>query len=96
MFKNYLKIAFKVLLRRKFFTFVSLFAISFTMVVLMVAAALLDHVFGKRSSFSSFTIKRNLVSVATKRSKEKLSSESLSAPLCENSASLCGEKPLRN
>jgi putative ABC transport system permease protein len=46
MFKNYLKIAFKVLLRRKFFTFISLFAISFTLLVLMVATALLDHVIG--------------------------------------------------
>lgn len=45
MLKNYLKIAFKVFLRRKFFTFISLFAISFTLVVLMVVAALLDHVF---------------------------------------------------
>ncbi len=46
MLKNYLKIAFKVFLRRKFFTFISLFAISFTLVVLMVATALLDHTFG--------------------------------------------------
>ncbi len=49
MLKNYLKIAFKVFLRRKFFTFISLFAISFTLVVLMVAAAFLDHIFGKQS-----------------------------------------------
>jgi putative ABC transport system permease protein len=35
-----------VLLRRKFFTFVSLFGISFTLVVLMVVTALLDHIFG--------------------------------------------------
>jgi putative ABC transport system permease protein len=49
MLKNYLKIAFKVFLRRKFFTFISLFAISFTLVVLMVAVAFLDHVFGKQS-----------------------------------------------
>jgi putative ABC transport system permease protein len=48
MLKNYLKIAFKVFLRRKFFTFISLFAVSFTLVVLM-AAALLDHVFGPNS-----------------------------------------------
>ena len=41
-----LKLAVKVLLRRKFFTAVSLFAISVTLVVLMVAAALLDHVIG--------------------------------------------------
>ena len=46
MIKNYIKIAFKVLLRRKFFTFISLFGISFTLVVLMVVAALFDHVFG--------------------------------------------------
>ncbi|MGH9834065.1 MAG: ABC transporter permease, partial [Blastocatellia bacterium] len=46
MLKNYLKIAFKVFLRRKFFTFISLFAISFTLVVLMVVTAMLDHIFG--------------------------------------------------
>ncbi len=46
MLKNYLKIAFKVLLRRKFFTFISLFAISFTLVALVVAAAFFDHIFG--------------------------------------------------
>ncbi len=46
MLKNYLKIALKVLLRRKFFTFISLFGISFTLVVLMVATALFDHAFG--------------------------------------------------
>jgi putative ABC transport system permease protein len=44
MLKNYLKLAWKVLLRRKFFTFISLFGISFTLVVLMLATALLDHV----------------------------------------------------
>jgi putative ABC transport system permease protein len=49
MFKNYIKIAFKVFLRRKFFTFISLFAIAFTLVVLMVAVAFLDHMFGKQS-----------------------------------------------
>jgi len=44
--KSYLKIAFKVLLRRKFYTFISLFGISLTLVVLMVAVALFDHTFG--------------------------------------------------
>ncbi|MDX2031972.1 MAG: FtsX-like permease family protein, partial [Blastocatellia bacterium] len=47
MLKNYLKIAFKVFLRRKFVTFISLFAISFTLVVLMVAVAMLDQMFGR-------------------------------------------------
>ena len=46
MLKNYMKIALKVLLRRKLFTCISLFTISFTLMVLMVAASLFDHVFG--------------------------------------------------
>jgi putative ABC transport system permease protein len=46
MLKNYLKTAYKVFLRRKFFTFISLFAISFTLIVLMVASSLFDHAFG--------------------------------------------------
>jgi putative ABC transport system permease protein len=41
-----LKLAVKVLLRRKFFTFVSLFAVAFTLLVLLVSAAMLDGVFG--------------------------------------------------
>ena len=43
MLKNYLKLAMKVLARRKFFTFVSLFGITFTLVVLVLASALVDH-----------------------------------------------------
>ena len=46
MLQHYLKLAVKVLLRRKFFTFISLFGISFTLLVLMVATAMLDHAFG--------------------------------------------------
>src|SRR5213083_2663598 len=46
MLRNYLKIAYKVFLRRKFFTFISLFGITFTLVVLTVSAAMLDHLFG--------------------------------------------------
>jgi putative ABC transport system permease protein len=45
MLRNYLKMAIKVLLRRKFFTFISLFGIAFTLVVLMVVVALFDHAF---------------------------------------------------
>lgn len=44
MLRNYLKIALKVLGRRKFFTAISLFCISFTLVTMMVIAAMLDHV----------------------------------------------------
>jgi len=46
MLKNYLKLGLKILLRRKFFTFVSLFGIAFALVVLIVMASLIDHVFG--------------------------------------------------
>ena len=49
MLRNYFKIALKVLARRKFFTFISLFAISFTLLVLLVATALLDNVFAPRA-----------------------------------------------
>ncbi|WP_210462185.1 ABC transporter permease [Rufibacter roseolus] len=46
MLKNYIKIAWAVLQRRKFFTFISLFGISFTLMVLMVVTSLYDHAFG--------------------------------------------------
>jgi len=42
MLKNYFKIAIAVLRRRKFFTFISLFGISFTLTILMVATAFMD------------------------------------------------------
>jgi len=43
MLENYIKMAWKVLLRRKFFTFISLFGISFTLLVLLVSTSILDH-----------------------------------------------------
>lgn len=46
MLGNYLKLSLKVLGRRKFFTFVSLFGIGFTLLVLILATAILDHIFG--------------------------------------------------
>ena len=49
MLRNYLTIAWKVLLRRRFFTFISLFGISLTLLVLLVAVSLLDHIFAARS-----------------------------------------------
>ncbi|MXV15067.1 ABC transporter permease [Hufsiella ginkgonis] len=44
MLKNYFKIAIAVLRRRKFFTFISLFGISFTLTILMVLTAFIDKV----------------------------------------------------
>lgn len=43
MLKNYQKIAFAVLKRRKFFTFISLFGISITLTILIVITAGFDH-----------------------------------------------------
>src|SRR5882724_6902850 len=42
MFSNYFKIAIAVLKRRKFFTFISLFGISFTLTIIMVGTAYFD------------------------------------------------------
>lgn len=44
MLRNYFKIAIAVLKRRKFFTFISLFGISFTLTILMVLTAFMDNV----------------------------------------------------
>ena len=52
MFKNYLKLAIKILGRRKFYTFISLFGISFTLMILMVLTAFLDHEFGNHAPIS--------------------------------------------
>ncbi len=46
MLKNYLIMAFKVLLRRKFFTLISLACISTTLAILMVAATIVDNFIG--------------------------------------------------
>lgn len=43
MLINYFKIAMAVLRRRKFFTFISLFGISFTLAIVIVVAAFIDH-----------------------------------------------------
>lgn len=46
MLTNYIKIAWKVLLRHPFYTFITLFGISLTLTVLMVLTSFLDHIFG--------------------------------------------------
>ncbi|HEV7349847.1 ABC transporter permease [Telluribacter sp.] len=46
MILNYIKIAWKVLLRHPFYTFITLFGISLTLTVLMVLTSFLDHLFG--------------------------------------------------
>ncbi len=46
MLLNYLKIALKVMTRHKLFTFISLFGISFTLLILVLITSALDHTFG--------------------------------------------------
>ncbi|MBC8278157.1 MAG: ABC transporter permease, partial [FCB group bacterium] len=46
MIKNYLKIAFKVLMRRKFFTFISLFGITFTLLIINTLVSFIDYSIG--------------------------------------------------
>ncbi len=52
MLKNYFKLAIKVLGRRKFFTFISLFGISFTLMVLMIATAFFESELGNNPPLS--------------------------------------------
>jgi putative ABC transport system permease protein len=47
--RSHLKLACKVLLRRKLFTAISLFGISFTLLVLIVLAAMMDHAFAPQA-----------------------------------------------
>lgn len=49
MLANYLKIAVKVLRRRAFFTFASLFGIGFTLTTLLIVSALVDDLLAPRS-----------------------------------------------
>jgi len=45
MLRNYFKIAIAVLRRKKFFTFISLFGISFTLTIVIIVAAFVDNMF---------------------------------------------------
>jgi hypothetical protein len=51
---SYLKLALKVLGRRKVFTFISLFGVTMTLVVLVIASAVLDDIFEPRNPESRF------------------------------------------
>ena len=46
MLRNYIKIALKVLKRHKLFSFISLFGISFTLLVLVIITSFIDHAIG--------------------------------------------------
>lgn len=49
MLSNYLKLAWRILSRRKFFTFISLFGISFTLGILMTALSFMQSELGKNT-----------------------------------------------
>ncbi|WP_210514800.1 ABC transporter permease [Hymenobacter terricola] len=49
MLLSYLKIAWKVLMRRKFFTFINLFGVSFTLMILLVVMAMFDQLTGNHA-----------------------------------------------
>jgi putative ABC transport system permease protein len=70
MLKNYFKIAIAVLKRRKFFTFISLFGISFSLTILIVITAFIDN--GISAGYPDTNRDRCLYinSVALKNTKE--------------------------
>ena len=53
MFKNYFKVAIKVLQRNRFYTFISLFGISFTLMVLMLTTAFFQNELGKNKPLTN-------------------------------------------
>jgi len=53
MLTNYLKLAWRILARRKFFTFITLFGISFTLGILMVALSFLQSELGTNTPLSN-------------------------------------------
>ena len=69
MLKNYFKIAIAVLKRRKFFTFISLFGISFTLTILIMVAAFFDHLFS--SSYPDNKRERSLYINSIRLENEK-------------------------
>ncbi len=71
MLKNYFKIAIAVLKRRKFFTFISLFGISFSLTILILLVAYIDNSIG--NSYPDYNRSNNLYinNVALKNTKER-------------------------
>lgn len=77
MLKNYFKIAIAVLKRRKFFTFISLFGISFTLTILLVMTAFIDKVIN--DNYPDRKRDRSLyISHIELRGKESMNSSGLS------------------
>ncbi len=77
MLRNYIKIAWKVLGRNKFFTFVSLFGISFTLAVLIVIISLLDNML--RPSYPEPNRDRSLYANRVRLQNEERNSSTISS-----------------
>jgi putative ABC transport system permease protein len=61
MFKNYLKIAIKVLLRKKFYTLVTLFCISITLSIVIILSSFIEHMEDTLPPKSKFNRVLNLI-----------------------------------
>lgn len=72
MLLNYIKIAWKVLLRHPFYTFITLFGISLTLTVLMVLTSFLDHLIGSHypetNRYRSLYIERQMMADSARSS----------------------------
>ena len=70
MLTNYIKIAWKVLLRHPFYTFITLFGISLTLTVLMVLTSFIDHLIGSHypetNRYRTLYVERMLLTNAEK------------------------------
>jgi putative ABC transport system permease protein len=78
MLTNYLKITWAVMKRRKFFTFISLFGISFTLTILIVLTAFYEHAFS--GNYPEVNRDRTLFA-ATVKTEEKETGYTSSSPL---------------
>ncbi|MFD2161300.1 ABC transporter permease [Paradesertivirga mongoliensis] len=76
MMKNYIKIAFKVMLRKKYYTALSLIGISFTIMMVTVFASFIDSVIGANAT----EVNRNRTLIFDKVSMYKAGKETASAP----------------
>jgi putative ABC transport system permease protein len=80
MILSYLKIALKVLVRRKFFTFISLFGISFTLMVLLLGAGFVDIAFSPQAPESNLDRTLFLTNMIMKGGEDGHGSEWWSGP----------------
>lgn len=64
MIKNYIKIAWKVLLRKKLYTFITLLCISLTLSVVIISSSFVEHIWDTVPPQSKFDLTMNLIGFA--------------------------------